>query len=363
MVGYPILGTNILNSDSSQAMSSAGAWTLGPPTGSSLTHTCRSGARTDLAIVSLTNANPASLNYDLNGSIRWRLQADATVLTDSLFVYNAAGNAVSGVTQGGAWTVGSPSSSALHRLNGAEFRLVRGLNSDPIAATVYDANGSTLRAAFGISRSDGTGWVSGATANGAVVFSSTNSLDVVANILDLRTSSNSQKQLNAYNTGSAAFEIVNRGSGPINFYSDQAAGGSGGFNFFSAVNNFAACTNLGGWTVGPAAGAPHLVNGSVAYNIGSIASGTSTPNVANITVLRNVNGTGTHTIQGFSGGRVGQVIYFFNNASSFTILQPNVGTQHILTFNSSNVTINGNMGCTLVCDGNNQWHILNVGNL
>jgi len=142
----------------------------------------------------------------------------------------------------------------------------------------------------------------------------------------------------------------------FNFDITGIAGATDSADGFTPVGGIA---QNGAWTLGPSGFAAHTINGSVTLGLGTLTTGTTTPNATNIGVLRNITGNVNNTVQGFSGGRSGQILYFWNSPSSATTFQPSVGTQPIVTFNNTNVTLNGNTGATFVCDGTN-WRFVGI---
>ena len=176
-----------------------GSWTMGPAAGLGAT-----GNAYHLMYGSLVNRNTnggffvhpttvslAANNYrDGSGTLKAldtatgasliEFRAVSSGASNCLSVYSSitaqtANTALGGLSEictasaAGAWTFGPSGFSGAHRLNATLLNFVRGANTQTTLVGFTDADGSTYRCYLGLSRADGTGIVTGGTANSFVL--------------------------------------------------------------------------------------------------------------------------------------------------------------------------------------------------
>jgi hypothetical protein len=119
-VGTAAANTLEMRNASNVAMMSvtqAGAWTFGPSSGSSLTHTVQSGASTTLAIQGLDSGSASSLLFKHTSVNRFSLYSDS-VSNLKFYSYGTAASDIASATQAGTWTFGPSTNTALHIFQG-----------------------------------------------------------------------------------------------------------------------------------------------------------------------------------------------------------------------------------------------------
>lgn len=147
------------------------------------------------------------------------------------------------------------------------------------------------------------------------------------------------------------------------YVSDGAGGDNGGLIYdnptetwqFSASNGVVTHLNTTGFGIGVIPTTTLDVEGTTSYKQITITSGTFNAQsvTATTTILCNT-GSGQITMNGFTGGVIGQIIYLvhLDSANNLVINHQNgSGTQKIGTSTSANVTITGDITITLIWDG------------